>query len=88
VANAAYQHAYRARRRQGLPLLGARMTARDTWRRIRQLQAERFTTAEIARRLGLKKLKLQPDAITVRRALQIRRLHRLVLREADDAPHP
>lgn len=78
VANAVYEQQRLARHRKGLPLMGAKVDAAETWKLIRRLQAERFTKAMIARALGLrgKSLKLDADRVTVRNALKVRRLFR------------
>jgi len=41
--------------RRGVVPLGTIVSAVDTWKRIRQLQAEKFTGAEVSRRLGLRR---------------------------------
>lgn len=87
-ANAIYQQRYRLARQHGRRPLGARISAVETWRRIRQLKAERLTQAEIARRLGLKRplLQLDTDVVTLRNAIKIRRLHRQLILEGADGP--
>jgi hypothetical protein len=60
----------------------------ETRRRLRQLKAEGFTQAEIARRLGRKcRLRPLPAMIEVRTMLKIRRLVRLVLAERPDSAY-
>lgn len=78
VSNAAYQQRLVARKRAGRPMPGAKVDAKETWKLIHRLMAERFTKAMIARALGLrgKSLKLHPDRVTVRNALKVRRLFR------------
>lgn len=92
VANAAYQATYRAQAAHGVPPLGAHISAADAHRKIARLLLERFTKAELARRLGLvtPALQLSPTVITVRNHLKVRRLFRLAMGpdrpdRADDA---
>ena len=68
-------------RARGRDVLGARIPATETARRLRQLLAERFTKAQLARALGLKlpvlHFHLRPgDGITLRNALKVKRLRR------------
>jgi hypothetical protein len=75
VANAEYQVRYRRTWARGRPPLGSLVRASEARRRVRQLQAEHFTKADLARRLGVRRLRLGGDVITLRRALGIRRLY-------------
>ncbi|HYX83239.1 MAG TPA: hypothetical protein VE714_12645 [Gemmatimonadales bacterium] len=86
ASEATYRRTLRRQHAQGRPPLGATIRAVDAWRRIRSLKAERFTQAEIARRLGLKTpvLQLSGDVITLRNHLKIRRLARQLLSVAPD----
>lgn len=89
-AEATYRANLRAQHAKGRTPLGARVSAAEAQRRIKQLLVERFTRAEIARRIGLKrpKLRLHTSVITVRNVLKIRRLYRLtMLNEGPDQPH-
>lgn len=58
-----------------------RISAKETWRRIRQLKPEFGTYGQIAYRLGLKRpiLEFGPSAVTIRTAIRVRRLHRQML---------
>lgn len=78
VAEARYRSDLRRLHRLGKQPLGATISAVETWRRIRQLKAEQFSEAEIARRIGLTRpeLRLHPDRVRVKTMLLIRRLHR------------
>lgn len=88
AAEAQYRAALRRLRAHGKTPLGAYVSGKEAQRRIAQLLIERFTKAEIARRLGLKttKLQLHTEVITVRNLLKVRRLYRLSL-EGPDQPH-
>jgi hypothetical protein len=90
AAEAQYRAHLRTQHAKGLIPLGAKISATEAHRRIKQLLVERFSRAEIARRLGLKqpKLRLHTDFITVRNVLKIRRLYRLtMLTEGPDQPY-
>lgn len=52
-ANAAYESEYRRLKREGKQALGAKVSAVETWRLIRQLKAEDVTEADVAQRTGL-----------------------------------
>lgn len=83
AAEASYRAHLRARHAAGKPILGARVSAAETWKRIRQLRPELGSNDAIAAALGLRKPSLSlhtgPDAMTtVRTLLRIKRLHRLV----------
>jgi hypothetical protein len=52
AANAAYSRAYRAARKAGRPVLGARAPAREALRVVTILLAEGYRRADIARGLG------------------------------------
>lgn len=88
AANALAQAKRRADRRLGRVTLGQRISPALTKRRLRQLEADGITEREMARRLGLKstRLRLHPDAITVRKHLRIAREHRVLTAEGPDAP--
>jgi hypothetical protein len=96
AAEATYRARLRSRHARGLPILGALVSASETWRRIRQLRPELDTQGEIARRLGLKRpiveLHTGPDAkTTMRTLLRVKRLHRLILTGGlpeSDGSHP
>lgn len=82
AAEARYRANLRWLHRVGKQPLGAKVSAVDTARRIRQLLIERMTKASIAKELGLKRPILElhtgPNArVTLRTALLIKRLHRL-----------
>lgn len=78
AAAARYRQTLRRRQACGLPILGARVSAAETWRRIGLLKREGFSQAEIARRLGYRSgaLKLDRDVITVRNAIRVLELYR------------
>jgi hypothetical protein len=86
TAAAAYRMTLRWMHRRGIVPLGTLVSATATWRRIRQLQAERFTRTEIARRLGVQRhgLALHTDRVTLRNALKVQRLCRALLMGRDD----
>lgn len=88
AAEARYRSKLRATHRRGLKPLGSVISAKEAQRKVKALLIERFTRAEIARRLGLKsaKLRLHPDAITVAKAVRINRLHAAVMAEGPDTP--
>lgn len=80
AAEAAYRAALRLLRMHGKTPLGSHVSAIEAQRRIKQLLIERFTKAEIARRLGLKQGRLKVhDRMTLRKLLKLRRLQRAVL---------
>jgi hypothetical protein len=86
VANARYQARYRETARRGRSMPGALMPATEVRLRIRQLQAERFSKAEIARRSGLKRLRPLRDQITPQLARKILTFFTLVNLEGPDVP--
>lgn len=88
AANADYWRAWWQDKQAGRQRLQARISPIEARKRVKQLQVEGMCGVEIVRRLGLKyhALVLHPDAITVRKALQIRRLYRLTMLEGPDAP--
>lgn len=81
AANAAYIAQLRRQHATGHTPLGAHVSGVEVRRRIQQLLIERFTRAEIARRLGLKRgrLELHTDRVTLRNVLKVRRLYRLAM---------
>jgi len=68
--------------------LATRLKATDARRRIRQLQAEHFTQAEIARRLGVTRFRPLRPVITAKTAARIARLYRTLMLEGADVPDP
>ena len=88
AAEARYRSTLRATHRKGLTPLGSLVSAKAARKKVNALLIERFTRAEIARRLGLRsaKLRLSPDAITARKAIQIHKLHAAVMAEGPDVP--
>lgn len=89
AAEAAYRSSLRRLRASGKQPLGAKVSAVDTWRKIRQFKSEQFTQAEIARRLGLQSPQLQFDRkrITLATSLKVARFYRLVILEGQDGPN-
>lgn len=90
VANARYSQELRRKHQRGLPPLGAKISAVETWRKIRQLKADRLSQAEIARRLGYRftgRL-FGRRFITLRNALKVRRLCRALLIGVKDLKKP
>jgi hypothetical protein len=83
AAEATYRANLRRRHLTGRPILGQRVSARRTWRRLRSLQIEGFSRADIAAKLGLRcrQLQLQTESITLRNALKVQRLYRTVMLE-------
>lgn len=82
-ANAAYEQVYRQLKRQGKTPLGAKVSAIETWRLIRQLKADDVPEGDIAARTGLSvkagHLRLQKGrkpVITLRSALLVQRVFR------------
>jgi hypothetical protein len=88
AAEATYRSQLRATHRRGLTPLGSRISPKAARKKVTALLVERFTRAEIARRLGIKsaKLRLAPDAITARKAIRIHQLHAAVMAEGPDVP--
>jgi hypothetical protein len=68
------------------PALGARISAVEARRKIRQMLAERLTKAQIARETGHRtpRLQLGRTAVTVRTALKVRQLHRRMMSVGGD----
>lgn len=85
AAEAAYRVRLRRLHRLHRVPLGTIVSAVATWRRIRALQAERVTRAEISRRLGLRRsgLRLHPDRVTLKTALKLRRICRALLMDPE-----
>lgn len=85
AANALYQARVRRSHASGRPPLGSYISAKEAWRTIAALKREHFTQHVIAQLLGQQSrcLQLQPDVITVRNALKIRRLARLKLTDPE-----
>jgi hypothetical protein len=83
AAEATYRATLRRQWATGKPPLGAHISAADTWRKIRQLHQEQLSNADIASRLGLKRRRLewQADVVTVRTAVKVRLLFRLLMNE-------
>lgn len=85
VANAHYIARYRLRQRAGAVLLGAKIDSARARRLLDQLRREQVTNTAIAHALGLRSPELEIyDRITVRRFLQIKRVHRRYMSEAHD----
>lgn len=77
-SNAAYEAAYRDRKRRGLPMLGSVVSAVETWRQLRLLTTEYESAAALAQRLGCRNRHLQyGDRVTLRTVLRIRRVYQL-----------
>lgn len=90
AAEARYRASLRLIHARGRIPLGAHVSAAETWRLIEKLLIERFTRAEIARQLGLKRgrLELHTDVVTFRNQLSVRRFYRQrVLGEGPEQPH-
>ena len=71
-AEAAYRQRLRGQHVRGQIPLGARVPAAGLWKRVKSLQVEAFTKAEIARRLGLKRPILEWHPVTVTRKTEQR----------------
>jgi hypothetical protein len=81
AAEAAYRADLRRRRVLGRTPLGAHISAVEAWRKIRAMKREGYRLAELAAYLGLKSRipRLQPDRITVRNHVKVRRLYRVLV---------
>lgn len=78
AANAAYEAAYRDRKRRGLPMLGSVVSAVETWRQLRLLTTEYESKRALSERLGCRNQHLQYSArVTRRTAARVYRLYQL-----------
>lgn len=86
--NASYQTQIRQAKAKGQRLPGMRVSASQTWRRIRLLRIEGFTLAELARRLGLHAPMLQFDTrvVTVRTEQRMEAFYVAVMAEGPELP--
>lgn len=89
-AEAVYRQRLRRIHRDGRAPFGTIMPAKEAHRLIAKLRAERFTTREIAKHLGLKRrlYTVHPDRIRLRTLLKLRRLVRLYVQEQRDRDQP
>lgn len=85
AANAAYIAHLRQLHAVGRKPLGALLSGAEAQRYIKALRIERFSRAEIARRLGLKspKLRLDTPRLRYRSVLRLRRLYRENMAEGE-----
>lgn len=83
AANAAYEAAYRAKKRLGLPILGAVVNAMETWRQLRVLKPEyghkggRGAVRALAARLGFTNghLQIGRQRATLRNVAKVQQLY-------------
>lgn len=79
AAEAAYRAALRRLQATGKRPLGSLMDAATVRALVKGMRIEKFTFAEIARRLGVKCQRFQlQDRVTIRRYLAVRRVYRQV----------
>lgn len=84
--NAVYQAQVRQAKARGRTLPGMRVNARRTWWKIRLLQIEGFSLAELARRLGLQSPMLQFDTevVTVQTEERIAKFYEATMAEGPE----
>lgn len=85
-ANARYLHDLRKRKLRGKIILGAIISAAESRRLLNQLHREQVQRGDVAHALGLKVPQVKVyQHITVRKALKIKRLHRMWMSEEASA---